>query len=57
MELFWFICYENHLTHKYIFFSKHRLHRFSPEDYLAINSSFVFQDVLGKDFVGLAVIC
>lgn len=30
---------------------------FSPEDYPAINGSFIFQYILGKDSVGLAVIC
>lgn len=45
--------------HKHIFFSKHQWHQFyfSPEDYPAINDSFVFQDILGRDFVSLTVIC
>lgn len=30
---------------------------FSPKNYLAINSSFVFQDIFGKDFVVLIAIC
>lgn len=30
---------------------------FSLEDYPAINGSFIFQDILGKDSVGLVVLC